>query len=249
MRPRTIIRRFVTALVPERYRLPYEIALHRLLGRAEEELFILDRLPAGRGTAIDVGAHQGFYAYRMSRIFKRVYAFEPNAAVTRRLQRFRPRNLRVVNVALGETRSRRPLYIPIVEGRELDGWASFDRGNLPGSTGFRTLDVDVVPLDDFDLDEVSLIKIDVEGHEVEVLGGAKRTIERWRPVLLVEVKEGNRSRVARLFADLGTPATHGLPESFVRSMAGSRNTGARRRTSSSSPRCETAGGSDRSSDR
>jgi FkbM family methyltransferase len=41
-------------------------------------------------------------------------------------------------------------------------------------------------LDEFNLPRVDLIKIDVEGMELEALEGAKRTIERSHPVMLIE---------------------------------------------------------------
>lgn len=48
-------------------------------------------------------------------------------------------------------------------------------------------DVQVKRLDDFGIADVDFIKIDVEGHELEVLKGGAATIERYRPVLLMEV--------------------------------------------------------------
>ena len=37
--------------------------------------------------------------------------------------------------------------------------------------------------------KISFIKIDVEGHEIEVINGAKLTIKRNKPILLVEIAE------------------------------------------------------------
>jgi FkbM family methyltransferase len=56
--------------------------------------------------------------------------------------------------------------------------------------GAETASVDVVRLDD--VDEVwerpiSLIKIDTEGYEPEVLAGARRLIEEQRPILYLEM--------------------------------------------------------------
>jgi hypothetical protein len=52
-----------------------------------------------------------------------------------------------------------------------------------------SLAIDVAPLDDFAFEDVSLIKIDVEGHERSVIAGARRTIERWRPTFIVEIEQ------------------------------------------------------------
>ena len=43
-----------------------------------------------------------------------------------------------------------------------------------------------IALDEFNLPRVDLIKIDVEGMEMEVLAGAARSIERYHPVMLIE---------------------------------------------------------------
>jgi FkbM family methyltransferase len=51
--------------------------------------------------------------------------------------------------------------------------------------------VEVTTLDDFvvenQVEDISLIKIDVEGFEMEVLRGASKTLERWRPTMFVEI--------------------------------------------------------------
>ena len=58
----------------------------------------------------------------------------------------------------------------------------------------------VQPLDDFGLQNISFIKIDVEGHEVEGLKGSSKTIERWRLTILLEVKEKNTAEVNLYFS-------------------------------------------------
>ncbi|TWT93514.1 hypothetical protein Pla100_40320 [Neorhodopirellula pilleata] len=51
--------------------------------------------------------------------------------------------------------------------------------------------VDVLTLDDFvrsqAVDRIDLIKIDVEGYELNVLRGAKESLERFRPSIILEV--------------------------------------------------------------
>ena len=44
----------------------------------EPELAVLDKLMRRGGTAVDVGANQGFFAYALSELADRVVAFEPN---------------------------------------------------------------------------------------------------------------------------------------------------------------------------
>jgi uncharacterized protein YndB with AHSA1/START domain len=62
-------------------------------------------------------------------------------------------------------------------------------------------------LDEYQFTDVSLLKVDVEGHELEVLQGASRTIDRERPVILVEVEQRHISvpiaTVFRYITDYG----------------------------------------------
>jgi FkbM family methyltransferase len=43
-----------------------------------------------------------------------------------------------------------------------------------------------VPLDHYQLAQVRLLKVDVEGHEPQVIAGARATIEAWHPLVLIE---------------------------------------------------------------
>jgi FkbM family methyltransferase len=63
--------------------------------------------------------------------------------------------------------------------------------------------VHMVSIDSLDLPRIDLIKLDVEGMEEEVLVGAARTLERARPVLVVEVLKSDRESVARLLTAAG----------------------------------------------
>lgn len=54
------------------------------------------------------------------------------------------------------------------------------------SEGFE---VDCITIDSLKLPEVTLMKVDVEGHELNVLKGSKKTIERCRPIIFFEANE------------------------------------------------------------
>ena len=55
-------------------------------------------------------------------------------------------------------------------------------------------DVKLNKLDKFELENVSLIKIDVEGFELQVILGALSTIKRCKPIIIVEISNQNTSK-------------------------------------------------------
>lgn len=67
----------------------------------------------------------------------------------------------------------------------------------------RLAPVAQVRIDSLDLPRVDLIKIDVEGMELEVLAGAAATLAAQRPVLMIEVIKSDRARIESLLLGLG----------------------------------------------
>lgn len=130
------------------------------------------------GVFADVGAHLGYYAVRMAGRCGRVVAFEPNpksrAKLLKNIELNGLRNVAVLPYACGEARYRAKLY-PAGSGSTL----------LEGFVNAEPIEVEVVPLDEA-LDRVDLAKIDVEGYEWNVLQGARRLIETWKPALVIE---------------------------------------------------------------
>jgi FkbM family methyltransferase len=156
----------------------------------EPELLLLAQLIARGGTAIDVGANQGFFAFALAAIADRVVAFEPNPDYARFARWMLRGRAEVHELALSNKRGRATFYVPL----DNDGTVLHLAGNLNQTHGqfrnVRTYDVEVRTLEDFGLNDVRFIKIDVEGSEREVLDGARTTIARDRPVLLLELLSG-----------------------------------------------------------
>lgn len=124
-----------------------------------------------RGVAVDAGANIGNHTLWLAVVCGlRVVAFEPvlhaelQANVT--LNRLGSR-VQVEPVALGDT----------------DGTAEHvGLGRLTQGVG----ELPVRRLDAYQLTNVSVVKIDVEGMEPHVLRGGEQTIRRWRPVIFAE---------------------------------------------------------------
>jgi len=167
---------------------------------------------------IDVGSNRGQSILSMRRLRPgaAIVSFEPDPAMFRWLQdRFahQPR-LRLINVGLGDMEGSQVLHTPSYRGFAYDGLATFSRDTatayLSSKTlfGFDPARVTISEqvcltrrLDAFNM-KPTLMKIDVEGCEHEVLGGALETLRACSPVLLIERFYDNPA-VAELLQSLG----------------------------------------------
>ena len=162
----------------------------------------LARYCAPTGVAIDIGASVGWYTYPLSKRFSRVYAFEINDEVTRWITDYNRGNIEVIHCGLSCKEGNARLYVPVAHGLTLTGWGSLYQDNCPNADKYLEKEVQVAPLDDFKIADVGFVKMDVEGHEVEVLLGAERTISQSRPVILIEIKDRNLQLVGSWFQAL-----------------------------------------------
>ena len=169
----------------------------------EIELRLLARLCDRTRTSVDVGAHHGVYSLGTSLYSKRVVAIEPQHARAEGLRSSLPANATVVEGALSSSAGTATLKIP------LNDWDSISRLDFENTRDelWRAERITLLRLDDIVHEPVGFIKIDVEGHEREVLDGALRTIAAYKPSLLIEIEERHRTgsidAVSRLLQDRG----------------------------------------------
>lgn len=165
------------------------VTRHRLIAMqyrvSEDELRRLrDFVPADKA-AVDVGGWWGPWTYWLSRHATAVHTFEPVPHVAHFLQSVSAANVTVHNMALSDAAGEAVLHVPS------GGPGSEGRSTL-GTPGFADATELTVPLRTLDsvaiADPIGFIKIDVEGHEAQVLKGALETIDAHRPVLMVEVE-------------------------------------------------------------
>lgn len=167
------------------WRVAYEWRSHRLRSH-EPELRILPALVDAEATALDIGANRALYTTKLRTLVRRVHAFEPVPELAARLRAAFP-DVTVHAIALSDQAGEVRLRLP--DGNT--SWATIEPGNtLEKARGrLREVDVRTARLDDLELEAIGFIKIDVEGHELAVIAGARATLQRDRPVLLVELEE------------------------------------------------------------
>ncbi|MBS28603.1 MAG: hypothetical protein CL566_06720 [Alphaproteobacteria bacterium] len=157
------------------------------LRKGERELRLLPFLVDRTKASIDVGANKGVYTYFLGRLTTKVHAFEPNPKIFRILNRSLPDNVSTYQVALSNQVGSADLLVPGSDGRFSNQGASLSQIKVQGP--HQIVHVQAQTLDHYNFSNVGFIKIDVEGYEKEVLEGAQQTIEREKPVLLIEMEE------------------------------------------------------------
>jgi FkbM family methyltransferase len=160
------------------------------------------------GTLIDVGAHDGALAVPLSFLpGALLLAFEPLPPAFIRLEAAMrlahggdiPAHVRLRPEALGHAVGNLVLEVPVVGGAAQEQWASTVKDYTAmqrhdsGIEAVRRYNVPMLPLDHLNLVDVTGIKLDAEGAELEVLRGAVETLRRCRPVLSVEIEERHRA--------------------------------------------------------
>ena len=152
--------------------------------------YIKDNYPNQHGI-IDIGANIGNHSLFFLEFLNcdNLYAFEPhpdNLSILKlNLSKYKNKSL-IYDIALSNKDGLMPLY-----NSEINNYGGFSlfSYNDPtvGNTSFLVKpDITVKPLDSFNLTNISMIKIDVENYENEVLDGARNTIQLNRPIIFVE---------------------------------------------------------------
>ena len=173
----------------------------------EIEILRIARLP-GRPVdlAIDVGAALGSYTWVMGRKARQVLAFEPGVQHFRALKGGTvASNISVVNAAVGRHSGKARMY-SVGEGRDADHTATLSEANpLVVADAVHSTEVQLISLDEYLPSSpfaglsVDILKIDVEGFELDVLMGAKGTLEKHRPLVICEIEARHNPSFADAF--------------------------------------------------
>ncbi|MFI1400376.1 FkbM family methyltransferase [Streptomyces sp. NPDC020681] len=155
-----------------------------LYPRYEPELRRLaDFCPPG-GSAVDVGGWYGPWTRRLARRADRVVTLEPVPHLARLLTNTTPAHVHVVHAAASDhDGGTAHLWLPSGDCGNR-GVSSLVRRDMHA----RSIPVPCVRLDTLGLHHVTLIKIDVDGSELNVLRGAEEILVRDRPALLIELE-------------------------------------------------------------
>ncbi len=172
----------------------------------EEDFRLFRYLTASEGVFVDVGANigQSALSFRLVQPNYKIHSFEVNPAHNSKLRvvaRVLRRNFWFHSVGLGSAPATAPFYLPRVRGFPFSQEATEDPEILRHEvtlarfeevTGTRDIELEqftisVVRFDDaFKCIEPDIVKIDVQGLELEVLRGMEQMLKASRPILMVE---------------------------------------------------------------
>lgn len=130
--------------------------------------------------AIDGGANIGSWTSVLAGAFKSVVAFEPCeesfSMLRRNMKQFK--NVKCRNEALMDVRGRVDVLAPDTKRQKLT--SRIVQKNKRGA-------IACVAIDDLGLESCGLIKLDLEGAEGMAINGARETIKKFKPALVVEI--------------------------------------------------------------
>ncbi len=168
------------------------------------EMEIIKKLINPNDTVFDIGANIGEFSFFLSTLISNglIFAFEPQNKPFK-LLRSLSKNIKTVvpnNFGFSNKSGRATLFIPIINGSVSRAEASMDP-LFNDFSGYEKIfkssysleeSIQLTTLDEFCekniSDRVDFIKIDVEGHELEILhGGHNVCLSKYRPILFIEI--------------------------------------------------------------
>jgi len=218
---KALIKKLIIKLLPESIlqaakRAHYARMLRAISEEDEKDIKVVKHL-VGRGSyTADVGANFGVYTKFLSELVGpggRVYSVEPFPLtfdiLSSNVKKLRLENVELINAAVSDKDGTVTMEVPLYQsGGENFYEARIVSGEAAGSLRHAT--VRACPLDSLLADtprEVSFIKCDVEGFELNCIRGAAAIIEGSRPVWHIEIMgdpDDPQSDAAKTFTELGS---------------------------------------------
>lgn len=210
--------RAVQSYFPFARRTKFELNIHltRYFGlKIEDDFHLLSHLDRV-GLAVDIGGNwgQSIEALRRTCSPRRIVCVEPNphlSGILRSRYKAKP-EITILENAISDAPGELDLFVPRYRGFVYDGLASLDKTsasewlNADSVAGFdhaklsiEQHKVKIITLNSLDL-QPDVVKIDVQGYELQVVKGGAKTFTRSQPVTIIETPN---SSVVSLLADYG----------------------------------------------
>ena len=174
-----------------------------------EELNTIKDFVKKGDTVIDIGGNLGFFVLILNELvgdLGKIYSFEPSKDLNQKLASAikinNLQNVTLVNLALGESEGTTTLHYNPNQSGLSSIVREIDINSLSEEIKITTLDKFSTNLSG----RISLIKIDTEGYEPQVLKGAKELIKRDRPIIYIELggdHQDSSAEALKILKELG----------------------------------------------
>jgi len=161
----------------------------------EPELVWIKEFLSEDAVILDIGANVGTFLFQLENTLthSNIYGFEPNKKLNSRLKRLFPM-MHILPFALSDENTNAIFKVPIINGKMIASRGTLNTAyKEKGEEKSYTEQVQVIKLDDWtaseNIQKIDFIKIDVEGNEMKTLSGAKNTIQKFKPTLMVEMEQ------------------------------------------------------------
>lgn len=164
----------------------------------KSDLQLFSCLARNAKTILDIGANTGIYTIvaSLSNPNSKIYAFEPNPVNIKRFKKNihlnKLNNITIIEKALGEREDTISFTVPkanIISDTS-SAIQEFSENTYKGRICWKQILIDQTSLNHFikieEVNSVDLMKVDVEGYEVQVLEGAKYFFEKYSPIVILE---------------------------------------------------------------
>lgn len=155
-----------------------DTALNKAGYEEKQRNTILKHIPT-KNTFVDIGANVGVWSITLAQHFDTVYSYEPSVRNRECLEKNVQGKTIVRDVALSNFNGESNFHDEIKNCGNSKLW---NEGDQPG-----LYTVPVKKLDDENIENCSLIKMDVQGYEWQVIQGAEKLIETQNPWIAFEV--------------------------------------------------------------
>lgn len=157
--------------------------------KCEPELLLIHRLLKDDSVFVDIGTNKGIYLYQAEKKIKsgKIYGFEPNSSLVNYIQPLFPK-VKLFPLAVSSTTGTSVLHIPKKGNGLQDTRASLEAMG----DEVEKIEIETITLDDWakqeNVSKIDLVKIDVEGHELDTIKGCKAILETIKPTFIIEIE-------------------------------------------------------------
>jgi FkbM family methyltransferase len=162
------------------------------------ELNLFSYLAERSKTIIDIGANTGLYSITSSALNpnSKILAFEPNATNIKRLNKNIElngfKNIQVIEQVVGDMTGTVSFSVPVVDiiSDTSSVLSDFSKSSYEGQLQWKQVLVPQISLDDFfkgATEKIDLLKIDVEGYEMNIFKGAGEFFQTHSPLIFCEI--------------------------------------------------------------